>query len=91
MSVLITTLRVELIVRIFKDIIDRPADSTADFINEEFDCNRAYQPTVRAILSNTEIIDNGIPVFYGGNSMINILNHAYMHIQSYTCMLNLCG
>ena len=65
-----TTLRVELTMRIYKDIVGRPTDSTADFINEDFDCNREYQPRVRASFSYyKDIVDNGIPVFYGGNSL----------------------
>ena len=65
-----TTLRVELTVRIFKDIIDKPTDLTADFINEHFECNREYQPRVRAVLSYVEIIDNGI--HYGSDLLFSV-------------------
>ena len=77
-----TTLRVELNDNeIGRDISDRRTDKTADFIKEHLDCNREYRPRVRAVLSRMYgIIDNGIPLFYGGNSMISI------HACTYTTM-----
>ena len=81
-----TSLRVELNDNeIGRDISDVSTD-TAEFDNEQLDCNRQYRPRVRRrSLSQIESVENGIPVFYGGNSMINILNHAYMHTLLYTC------
>ena len=74
-----TTLRVELNDNeIGRDITDTSTD-TAEFDNGQLDCNRQYRLRVQGSLSQIENVENGIPVFYGGNSMINILNHAYMH------------
>ena len=82
------TLRVELNGNeIGRDISDTSTD-TAEFDNEQFDCNRQHRPRVRRSLSGIENVENGIPVFYGGNSTIKILNHAYMHtlVTCQTCV-----
>ena len=69
-----TSLKVELYIsgpeaEVGKDI--SVSDETADFFNEQLNCNALYMPRVRVVYVNMYIVtvtDNGIPVIYGGKS-----------------------
>ena len=82
-----TTLKVELYIsgpeaEVGKDI--SVSDETADFFNEQLNCNTLYMPRVRVVYVNVytvTVTDNGIPVIYGGKS-----NYSHHPFVLYDCM-----
>ena len=76
-----TTLRVELNSgQVGRDI--SVTNRTADFNNEQLDCNTQYTPTVRAVINNYHYIsktDSGDPLFYRGKeqTMLALISDTY--------------